>query len=67
MHTVLLAGGAGYIGSHTAVELLNAGYNVVVVDNYCNSSPESIARVEPHALCDAGCHREARLPDNLRQ
>ena len=46
MATVLLAGGAGYIGSHTAVELLNAGYDVIVVDNYCNSSPESIARVE---------------------
>ena len=46
MSTILLAGGAGYIGSHTAVELLNAGYDVVIVDNYANSSPESIARVE---------------------
>lgn len=46
MSTILLAGGAGYIGSHTAVELLNAGYDVVVVDNYANSSPESIKRVE---------------------
>ena len=46
MPTVLLAGGAGYIGSHTAVELLNAGYDVVVVENYSNSSPESIKRVE---------------------
>ena len=46
MSTVLLAGGAGYIGSHTAVELLNAGYDVVVADNYSNSSPESIHRVE---------------------
>lgn len=46
MATVLLAGGAGYIGSHTAVELLNAGYDVVVVDNYANSSPEAISRVE---------------------
>lgn len=46
MATVLLAGGAGYIGSHTAVELLNAGYEVIVVDNYSNSSPESIRRVE---------------------
>ena len=35
---VLLAGGAGYIGSHTAVELLNAGYQVVIVDDYSNSS-----------------------------
>ncbi|MCR5231716.1 MAG: UDP-glucose 4-epimerase GalE [Acholeplasmatales bacterium] len=46
MKTILLAGGAGYIGSHTAVELLNSGYNVVVVDNYANSCPESIKRVE---------------------
>ena len=46
MKTILLAGGAGYIGSHTAVELLNSGYEVVVVDNYANSCPESIKRVE---------------------
>jgi UDP-glucose 4-epimerase len=43
---VLLTGGAGYIGSHTAVELLNAGHEVVVIDNLCNSSKESIRRVE---------------------
>lgn len=43
---ILLAGGAGYIGSHTAVELLNAGYDVVVVDNYSNSNPEVINRIE---------------------
>jgi UDP-glucose 4-epimerase len=46
MKTIFLAGGAGYIGSHTAVELLNAGYAVVVADNYSNSSPEAIRRVE---------------------
>ncbi|MCQ2416659.1 MAG: UDP-glucose 4-epimerase GalE [Oscillospiraceae bacterium] len=46
MATVLLAGGAGYIGSHTAVELLNAGYEVVIADNFANSSPESVRRVE---------------------
>ncbi|MCQ2372472.1 MAG: UDP-glucose 4-epimerase GalE [Phascolarctobacterium sp.] len=43
---ILLAGGAGYIGSHTAVALLEAGHEVVVVDNYCNSCAESIKRVE---------------------
>ncbi len=43
---VLLAGGAGYIGSHTALALLNAGHDVVIVDNYSNSSPESVRRVE---------------------
>ena len=44
--TVLLAGGAGYIGSHTAVELLESGYDVIVADNFCNSSSEAIKRVE---------------------
>ena len=43
---ILLAGGAGYIGSHTAVELLEAGHDVVIVDNYCNSSPEAVKRIE---------------------
>lgn len=42
---VLVTGGAGYIGSHTCVELLNCGYGVVVVDNLCNSNPESLNRV----------------------
>ena len=46
MSTILVTGGAGYIGSHTCVELLNAGYDVVVVDNLCNSCRESLNRVE---------------------
>lgn len=46
MATILVTGGAGYIGSHTCVELLNAGYDVVVVDNLCNSCKESLKRVE---------------------
>lgn len=46
MAVIFLAGGAGYIGSHTAVELLNAGYDVVIADNFCNSSPEAVKRVE---------------------
>ena len=46
MATILVTGGAGYIGSHTCVELLNAGYDVVVVDNLCNSCKESLNRVE---------------------
>lgn len=44
--SILVAGGAGYIGSHTCVELLNAGYDVVVVDNLYNSSEEALKRVE---------------------
>lgn len=43
---ILVTGGAGYIGSHTCVELLNSGQEVVVFDNFCNSHPESIRRVE---------------------
>ena len=43
---ILVTGGAGYIGSHTCVELIGAGYTPVVIDNLCNSSSESLRRVE---------------------
>jgi UDP-glucose 4-epimerase len=43
---ILITGGAGYIGSHTAVELLNAGYEVVIVDNLCNSSIKVVDHIE---------------------
>ena len=44
--TVLVTGGVGYIGSHTVLELLNAGYDVVVADNLCNSNIECLHRVQ---------------------
>ena len=43
---ILVTGGAGYIGSHTCIELISAGYEVVVVDNLVNSSEEAVKRVE---------------------
>ncbi len=43
---VLVTGGAGYIGSHTCIELLKAGHQVIVVDNFSNSKPESLKRVQ---------------------
>ena len=65
MATVFLAGGAGYIGSHTAVALLDAGYDVVVADNYSNSSPEAIRRVEQ--ITGKTVHLyEADIRDNTR-
>ena len=44
--TILVTGGAGYIGSHTCVELLNAGHSVIVADNLVNSSRDVIPKIE---------------------
>ena len=46
MEKILVTGGAGYIGSHTIVELYKAGHSVVVVDNLANSSPDAVRRVQ---------------------
>jgi len=43
---ILITGGAGYIGSHACVELLEAGYEIVVVDNFVNSKPAVLKRIE---------------------
>ena len=62
---ILLTGGAGFIGSHTCVELMKAGHDVVIVDNYVNSQPEALRRVEqitgrPFKSYEADCcDREA--------
>ena len=46
MKTILVTGGMGYIGSHTCVELISAGYKPIIVDNLCNSKPEVLNRIE---------------------
>ena len=54
---ILVTGGAGYIGSHTCIELIKAGYEIVVVDNLCNSSLESLKRVESLVDCNIPFHK----------
>lgn len=44
--SILVTGGAGFIGSHTSIELLNAGYDVIILDNFYNSNSESISRIK---------------------
>jgi UDP-glucose 4-epimerase len=66
---ILVTGGAGYIGSHTTLALLKAGYGVVVLDNLCNSSQESLLRVKTicgkKAVFIQGDTRDRALLDNL--
>ena len=54
---ILVTGGAGYIGTHTCIELIKSGYKVVVVDNLCNSSSESLKRVESLTNSDIPFHK----------
>ena len=51
LQNILVTGGAGYIGSHTCLELQDAGYQVIVVDNLCNSSVTSLERVQQLTGC----------------
>ncbi|MDX3904867.1 MAG: UDP-glucose 4-epimerase GalE [Pigmentiphaga sp.] len=67
--SILITGGAGYIGSHTLLEFLAAGYRPIVVDNFGNSSPEVLRRVEKLAGAPVRWHegdiRDAQLLDSL--
>ena len=54
---ILVTGGAGYIGSHTCIELVKAGYEVVVIDNLINSSLESLKRIEKLYDCNISFHK----------
>lgn len=71
MKTILVTGGAGFIGSHTLVELLNKNYKVVVLDNLCNSCKEALRRVEKitgkHVDFYLGDIRDASIYDKIFQ
>ena len=54
--SILVSGGAGYIGSHTCVELINAGYDIVVADDLSNASQEPLHR-QGRLLCQGGAVR----------
>lgn len=54
--TLLITGGAGYIGSHTCVELLKNGYDIVVLDNFCNSKPQVLDHIKEIAGRDFPCY-----------
>src|SRR5580692_4302381 len=69
---ILVTGGAGYIGSHTCVELLDAGKEVVVLDNFSNSSRTSLDRVQqicrtPLTLVDGDIRDQAVIEKTLRE
>jgi len=55
---ILVTGGAGYIGSHTCIELIKAGYEVVIVDNLSNSSEEAVRRIEKISSCCIPFYKE---------
>jgi len=68
-HKILLTGGAGYIGSHTYVELAAAGYDVVILDNFSNSSPDVLDRLEVITAAPVACYtgdvRDRALLDKI--
>lgn len=65
---ILVTGGAGYVGSHTCIELLNEGYEIIVLDNFSNSNPESLRRVrnitkKNFKICDVDLLNRKDLED----
>ncbi|NLM83831.1 MAG: SDR family NAD(P)-dependent oxidoreductase, partial [Clostridiales bacterium] len=69
---VLVTGGAGYIGSHIAVELAEAGFDIIIADNYSNSSKEVVRRIEELAgkkvfACDVDVCDKQALTDVFRR
>lgn len=75
MKTILITGGAGYIGSHTAVELLNKDYEIVIVDNFYNSKPSAIENIKKITnkdfkfyegdICDKGVLKQIFEENNI--
>lgn len=59
--SVLVTGGTGYIGSHTAIELINAGYDIVIMDNFSNSKPEALKRLKAITGVDIKFYKEDLL------
>ena len=45
-NTVIVTGGAGYVGSHVVIQLCAAGYRPIIIDNFCNSSPSVVGKLE---------------------
>ena len=62
---ILVTGGTGYIGSHTVVELINVGYEVIIVDNLCNSSIDIIDKIEK--ITGKRCKRITRGRERIRR
>jgi UDP-glucose 4-epimerase len=63
---ILVTGGAGYIGSHTCVDLLSAGHSLLALDNLCNAQPESLARVAQIANVPLGSDRLQFVQGDVR-
>ena len=61
---ILLTGGAGFIGSHTAIELLSSGHSIVIADNFSNSQRDVVSRINVLSGADVPCY-EGNVSDSL--